>query len=557
MKKNKFYYLYSLIKPYIFKEIIGLILIILSTVLSLLIPYITMIIIDVSIYNKNLDNLILNMSIFIGVLILAQLISTLTKLLFIKINENILFDIRNILLNKIIRKPILVYYSKQPGEIITMFLNELPIISGFITNSIVQIITNISILVVTAFIMLSLDIVISLFTLFIIIVVYFLLKINNPMFRENNNKILQVNSVVTNTLGEIINNIFIVKCMYTYEYCENIFSRILKKSIHTKFKLYNQEIRVTFLLSMIFILPSIMLLSYGGYLVIIGTMTIGNIVALNMYINKMFEPVKAISTINLNVQKILAAFTRFYNVVTKDNNYSLSKDLITLKYIKKGISLENIYFKYKDTDGYVLYNINLEIPLGKKILIKGSNGTGKTTLINIISGVLESNVKGTVKYDDINIKNINRSYLHNILGIIPQDNYLFNENIRNNICLGREYDDEKIYKLCYTLGFNNLFKGNLNLDTIISSKGTNISGGQKKQISILRGLIHNPQIIILDEPTTFIDEYTKEKFFNYLSLNCDNKIVLVISHEAIDKVDFDEILEFNKCKYGNEIAVTS
>lgn len=510
-------------------------------------------IIDVSIYNKDLHSLIHNIGIFVILLIFAQLISTLTNLLFISINENILADARKILLKNMIRKPILIYYSKQPGEMISMFINELPIISGFITNSIVQIITNISILVVTILIMLSLESSTAIFTIFIITIVYFLLKKNNPKFKENNNKILQVNSIVTNTLGEIINNIFIVKCMYAYLYCEDIFSRIIEKSIKIKFKLYNQELKVTFLLSLLFILPSIMLLSYGGYLVIIGMMTVGNIVALNMYINRIFEPVRAISSLNMNIQKFIAAFNRYYSVVSEDKTYKLSTDLVELKYINKGISLENVYFKYEGNDNYILYNINLEINLGKKILIKGANGTGKTTLINIICGVLESNVEGIVKYDNINMKNINRSFLHKILGIIPQENYLFNESIRNNICMGREYEDEKIYKLCSELGFDNLFNDNLGLNTIISSKGTNISGGQKKQISILRGLIHDPQIIILDEPTTFIDEYTKDEFFRYLNLKCDDKIVLIISHETIDNAFFDEVLELNKYNNRNEI----
>lgn len=119
--------------------------------------------------------------------------------------------------------------------------------------------------------------------------------------------------------------------------------------------------------------------------------------------------------------------------------------------------------------------------------------------------------------------------------------------------MGREYEDEKIYKLCRELGFDKLFNHNLGLDTIISSKGTNISGGQKKQISILRGLIHDPQIIILDEPTTFMDEHTKKEFFRYLNLKCDEKIVLIISHETIDNAMFDEVLQLNRYKNGNEI----
>ncbi|KAA5806621.1 ABC transporter ATP-binding protein [Thermoanaerobacterium thermosaccharolyticum] len=536
MKKDEFRHVYSIIKPYMIKEIIGFFIIIISTIISLSNPYIIKLIIDIAIANKDVHDLIRYIIIFVVIYIVGTILNIIQSYIFTYIGEKMLYDLRLNLYKSVMNKEITFFNEKQTGEIMARILNELPDVVNLFAGTFINIITQVATLIIAFVIMFTINRDITIISLLVTPMIYIVLRYYNPIFRNINLKFMQINSKISNVLQENIFNIKIIKYLKAYKFAQRRFSFVLHEYINKRFdSVYINSISNT-LLSFLFFIPSLILLLYGGYQVIQGRLTIGGIVALSAYINQLFQPIKSLSNINIDLQKSKVALKRYLEIVGKDKKEKT--DDIKMSKIKNCITLENVTFSYQK-DNSIINNLSLKLEIGKIIRISGANGKGKTTLIDIICGLLTPQ-SGVVKFDDIDIKNINIYSLKKLIGIVPQNTYLFNDTIKGNIKMGRDIDDNRTITLCEKLGFNDLINDKiLNLSSIISNNGDSLSGGQKRKITILRALVHDPQIIILDESLTFLDDYSKENFCKYLDQIKKDKIIIMISHEDTPYLDID------------------
>ncbi|QSZ27443.1 ABC transporter ATP-binding protein [Aceticella autotrophica] len=540
MKKRDFKYIYKVLKPYIGKEVLGFFVIIISTILSLVNPYVIKLIIDIAIANKDIQSLIRFSAIYFVIFLLVTLLDVFQKYIFTYIRQKLLYNLRMNLDKIIMNQRITFFNEKQTGEIMSRVLNELPDVVDLFTGTLINVITQVATLVVTFVIMFILNKQITLISLLVTPFIFLLLKYYNPIFRNINLDFMQIYSKINNMLQENIANIKILKYMKSYKYAQRRFSIALHEYINKTFdNLYLTSISNS-LLSFLFFVPSLVLLLYGGIRVIKGTLTIGSIVALSSYLNQLFQPIKSLSNINLDLQKSLVAFRRFREIADDDSKID-EGNKVKKKTLEK-VNLENVSFKYNGKIN-IINNLSFEFNRGKVVRITGANGRGKTTLIDIICGLLKPQ-SGAVQYDGIDVDNIKMTSMKKLIGVVSQNTYLFNDTVRNNIKMGRDIEDDKIISLIYKLNFNDLLNGErLNLDSMISNNGGNLSGGQKRKITILRGLVHDPQVIILDEALTFLDDESKNNFCKCLNSIKNSKIIIIISHEDIPYIDIDYNLE--------------
>jgi ABC-type bacteriocin/lantibiotic exporter with double-glycine peptidase domain len=529
MKKTKLNYFLRIIRPYLFKKFIGLFTMVVSVFLSLITPYLIKQIIDVSITNKNLDDLFKNVILFFAVFTIGKLFKILQNYIFTIIGQKILYDLRMNLYTSISNKNLSFFNTKQTGELMSRVMDETPVISNFFSYTIVEIISQIITIILTLVIMFSLNFVVTVFSLCIIPLIYCILHHYNPKIKEENDKYMQEKSDANHVFYENFTNIKLIKYSRKYKFAKKRASNNLHILIKRNIKLIKLNITSTTILSFIYIMPSIILLLYGGYQVILGYMSVGSIVALNVYISRLFNPIQRLTQINVNFQKTKAALKRYYNFIKNNDKNNIKK--IKLNQLNKGITLQNINYSYSKNK--IFDNLNFTFSIGDVVVVKGSNGTGKSTLIDLISGVLKPD-KGVIKYDDINIENISTISLKKSVGVVPQNIYLFNDTIRNNICLGKKVSDKKIKKISKKIGFEDVVSGiKINLDKYLTDNGNNLSGGQKQKIVLLRVLINDYNVLLLDEPDKFLDNKSKELFYEYIFNNLNNKIVILISHQTI------------------------
>ena len=229
----------------------------------------------------------------------------------------------------------------------------------------------------------------------------------------------------------------------------------------------------------------------------------------------------------------------FDNLQTKDINFN------------KSIIIKDVKFKYPHSENYVIDKFNLEIYAGEKIGIVGKTGSGKTTLINLISGLLKPS-DGKIYIDDIDLQDINQSW-KNLIGFVHQDTFILNDTIKNNIAFGK-YDkndyDKKILnalKKAQIDKFVNSLKNGIN--TKMSNDGKNLSGGQRQRLGIARAIYNDPQLIILDEATSSLDIETEDNFIDEIFSNSKEKTIIFISHKKRSLNKCDRIFDLTNKKF--------
>lgn len=213
-------------------------------------------------------------------------------------------------------------------------------------------------------------------------------------------------------------------------------------------------------------------------------------------------------------------------------------------YVKKNLVLNNIKFKYPDNNTLTINDLNLSAKIGEKILIQGDSGGGKTTLIDILTGLITPN-GGKLKVDAKIINKKNREQYQKNISLIPQDIFIAEKSFLQNIALGFNQDDIELKRVQWCAKIAEIDKfimtNQKKYNSIISHNGSNLSGGQKQRIGIARGLYKNSDIIIFDESTNSLDEKTERKIFRNFNKYLKSKIIIVISHDKKNIHFFDKI----------------
>jgi len=280
---------------------------------------------------------------------------------------------------------------------------------------------------------------------------------------------------------------------------------------------------------------------YGTFLVYDGTLTVGNIVAFQMYLGMIVWPIISIGELTNVLRQGSAAMIRVEGVLNTadDMEENGSKVIETSNHL----IMQNLNFKYPTSQEMNLSHINIEIPKGKTLGIVGKTGAGKTTLLRQILRQYPLG-EGNLFYGEEGILNYQRDQVQRLIGYVPQDHVLFSRSVRDNIAFGNgQANDQEILESIKIAAFDeDLLKMNKGLDTMIGEKGISISGGQKQRISLARALIKNPEILILDDALSAVDAKTEQKIISNIQQVRTNKTTLISTHRLSAVKEADEII---------------
>ncbi len=291
---------------------------------------------------------------------------------------------------------------------------------------------------------------------------------------------------------------------------------------------------------------------YGGYLVIDGVITLGDFVAFNSYLGLLTWPMMAVGFVINLMQRGTASLKRLNNIFrAKEEIYD--KDVKDIDDIDGRIEFNNLSFQYNGSKEQILKNINLEIKAGQTAAFLGRTGAGKTTIINLLLRLFNVE-KNEIYIDGHDINDIPIKLLRDKIGVVPQDNFLFSSTIAENIAFfdpdnTERSEIEKAAKI--TEVYDNIMEFPAQFDTILGERGVTLSGGQKQRISMARAIIKKPKILILDDSFSAVDTHTEEQILNNLRPVMEDRTVILISHristiknaDIIFVLDEGEILE--------------
>lgn len=290
------------------------------------------------------------------------------------------------------------------------------------------------------------------------------------------------------------------------------------------------------------------LLWFGGKMVIVEeTLDAASFIAYMGLAYNILTPAKSISKASYGVKKGNAAAERVLEILETQNPISEIENAVDKADFEKGISLENISFKYEDD--YVLRDFNLEVPKGHSVALVGQSGSGKSTIANLVTRFYDVN-NGEIKIDGVDIKNMTKKSLRNLMGLVTQDSILFNDTVKNNISLGKDNASEEEIIAAAKIANAHEFISELpeGYNTNIGDSGNKLSGGQKQRLSIARAVLKNPPIMILDEATSALDTESERLVQDALEKMMLNRTSIVIAHRlsTIQKANTIVVLQKGK-----------
>lgn len=270
---------------------------------------------------------------------------------------------------------------------------------------------------------------------------------------------------------------------------------------------------------------------FGVYLIVEGTITQGALIGAVILGGRTMAPLSQLANTLSRVNGALTAYRNLDLLIGSKQSASETLSPISRPKLDGEIEFKNVSFQFAGANQAILKDLSFKIPAGQKVALIGKMGSGKSTLSRLISGILEP-TDGAILIDGVDVRQIDNADLRKNVGIMLQDSWLFSGSIRENIQMGfNEYDDEHILNICKIAGVDD-FVGSQpkGYEMEIRERGVGLSGGQRQTINLARSLLHDPSVLLLDEPTSSMDQGTEKKVVESLRQFCLSKTMLIVTH---------------------------
>ncbi|MDB3964121.1 ABC transporter ATP-binding protein/permease, partial [Flavobacteriaceae bacterium] len=508
---------------------IGLLLIIFSKAASFVAPLSLKMLMDDIIPNKDLNQL----KILIGVVILAILIQSITSFLLTKIlsvqAQYLIAELRTQVQKKILGLPIRFFDNTKSGALVSRIMTDVEGVRNLIGTGLIQLVGGTITALVSLVLLLQISPSMTLFTLIPLgvfaVIALKAFKIIRPIFRARG----KINAEVTGRLTETLGGIRVIKGFNAAEQESVIFEKgVYKLFLNVKKSLTATAFMTssaTFLLG----LATTGIMGIGGYKIMMDALTLGEFLSFTFLLGLMVAPIVQMSNIGSQLTEALAGLDRTEELMNEEEESDDSNRVLSLKKIEGAISFKDVCFSYED-EKEVLHSISFEAKAGETIALVGSSGSGKSTIAGLVATFINPD-KGTITIDGNPLTSVTLDSYRKHLGVVLQDEFLFEGTIKENILYARPDADETQLKeaviAAYVNEFTDRFEDGLN--TLIGERGVKLSGGQRQRIAIARAILANPSILILDEATSNLDTQSEALIQKSLTTLTEGRTTFVIS----------------------------
>ncbi len=546
-KRFGFNWFYPFIKDYKFTFIQIIIASFFVQLLGLFNPLLIQQIIDAVINQGNLSSLNILGTVLIAMALSQALLGILRTYIFSDTTNRIDIQLGTKVINHLFKLPLKYFLRRQVGEV-SGRLNELENIRQFLTSTALTAILDalFSVIYVVVMIIYSLKLtILSLLTVPFIILISFTLT---PIISNQLRNRAEARAKVQSHLVEMISGIETVKNQRIELMGEWRWKRLYGKEIGSAFENTITTSSVSYISQLLAQISGLIVIWAGSILVIQGKLTIGQLIAFRILSGYVNTPLLRLSTIWHNFQETCLSIERLSDIIDtnkeEEDLYKINKPPIPL--ISGRIEYKSVSYKFNKNDPNILSNISLEIRPKSFVGVVGESGSGKSTLLKLLPRIFEFNY-GKVLIDGFDISKVNLYSLRSQIGIVSQDNILFNDSIKNNISLTKpESSFQEILKAA-KLSESHTFINKLSngYGTFVGEKGASLSGGQRQRIAIARTLLMRPKILILDEATSSLDIQTESKILSNIFSEFKDSTIIFITHRLFNLIDADDIFVLN------------
>lgn len=473
-------------------------------------------------------------------LIIKSLIEAVHQYIISIFGNMVIRDLQKNIYNKIIHYKVEFFDDHHSGELSSRIVNDTEIIKNLLTYSIPKLVTGI----ITIFGGITLIIILDWkLTIVILLISPFIFGIIFPLMRKmekTGHSQQEEISVFISKTQETFKNIKMVKASTAEKHEKSVLHKCIDRLYNAN--LYESKVfsLVAPLVNFLLILGLLIVVGYGAYRISVGTLSISTLVAFVIYAFQMMTPMSTISGFIGEYHKANGAIKSLNNIINNNdieqsgkNNYEFQNEL----------SFNQINFEYKDKP--ILSNITFNLKRGESLTIVGPSGSGKTTLINLLEKFYFP-ASGEITIDNININQLNIHELRKNIGIVSQGSSLISGTILENLLYGLDEEQLDEAKIREALRYANLedFVDKLKdkLDTHIGESGDKLSGGEKQRLNIARLFLKNPDIILLDEPTSNLDIESRNLVLESINTLTKDKTVIKVTHNLEEIKSGDNVL---------------
>ncbi len=516
-------------------------LVIVTSVIDLLGPYLMGLAIDSYISKSNLPGLAHLLGWMVASYILAAAGTWLQTYMMAGVAQRAVRDMRTDLFARLQTLPVRFFDQRAHGEIMSRLTNDVENISNILATNASQLISNVLSLVGVVIIMFVMSVPLAIVSLVVIPLTYVLTgqiaKRTRAGFRQTQQALGELNGIIEETVtGERVVQAFVREAATTEQF-STVNRRLQKVALRAR-------IFTSFmgpLMNMVGNLGLGIVAVTGGWLAVLGLATVGEIASFINYSSRLGRPLNQIAQLFTSIQSALAGAERFFEMLDETPETD-APDAVPLEHIKGHVRLTDVSFGY-DADVPVLKNVDLEAKPGQMIALVGPTGAGKTTIANLLTRFYDID-RGAIHIDDLDVGTVKKDDLRRKLGLVLQDNFLFAATVMENIRYGRlEATDEEV-RAAAKLANADLFIHRLphGYQTVLTERGSNLSQGQRQLLAIARAILADPDILILDEATSNVDTRT-EKHLQAALLNLmQGRTSFVIAHRLSTIRDADQVL---------------
>lgn len=532
---------WGFLRKYRFKLLGGLILTTFISVLAIVNPYVSGMIVDDVIQGGQYDLLWKLVLILLLVTLVRGVLRFFYQVIFEVCSQGVLYDMRDVVYRRLLTEDFAFYSKKKTGDLMSRQTGDMEAIRHFVAYIIYQVYENILLFCFALFMIFTVNVKLALCMLIVLPFTAITTAKQSKEVRPTFQRIRDCFSSLNAFVQENVSGNRVVKAFAKEDFEIEKFNK--ENDAYMDAQLNSSKVWMKYLpiFEVLAYVLNVVLMLYGGWMVITGEMTIGNLVTVNGYLWMLNAPLRMAGWWVNDTHRFITSVEKIYTTFVEEPLVKMPPAPVSRKHMEGNVEFRHVSYNADDED--IVKDINFAVKKGQTVGILGSTGAGKSTVMNLLCRFVDA-TSGEVLVDGVSVKDWNLYDLRDNIGMAMQDIFLFSDTIEGNIAYGRpNCTFEEIHEAAVMADANHFIKAMPEgYDTIVGERGVGLSGGQKQRISLARALLKKPSILILDDTTSAVDMETESYIQQQLGKLNGQCTIFVIAYRISSIKDADQIL---------------
>lgn len=532
---------WGFLRKYRFKLLGGLILTTFISVLAIVNPYVSGMIVDDVIQGGQYDLLWKLVLILLLVTLVRGALRFFYQVIFEVCSQGVLYDMRDVVYRRLLTEDFAFYSKKKTGDLMSRQTGDMEAIRHFVAYIIYQVYENILLFCFALFMIFTVNVKLALCMLIVLPFTAITTAKQSKEVRPTFQRIRDCFSSLNAFVQENVSGNRVVKAFAKEDFEIEKFNK--ENDAYMDAQLNSSKVWMKYLpiFEVLAYVLNVVLMLYGGWMVITGEMTIGNLVTVNGYLWMLNAPLRMAGWWVNDTHRFITSVEKIYTTYVEEPLVKMPPVPVSRKHMEGNVEFKDVSYTADDED--IVKDISFSVKKGQTVGILGSTGAGKSTIMNLLCRFVDA-TSGEVLVDGVNVKDWNLYDLRDNIGMAMQDIFLFSDTIEGNIAYDRpNCTFEEIHEAAVMADANHFIKAMPEgYDTIVGERGVGLSGGQKQRISLARALLKKPSILILDDTTSAVDMETESYIQQQLGKLNGQCTIFVIAYRISSIKDADQIL---------------